>query len=299
MDRRTILATAGLLLLGVLAGCSAAGSLDMDRPANDTDLANGASRATTAVDGGPTSDGALVQRAIENGSATARGQDPPVERGLPFAHEGRYYDVSWNVTERRPATAVRVAIDYNGSAPSSETVAYDALSARDRAVVDQLLPPKTDDRREGYEFGVRATYNETERNRSVLLAEEPAAVGYRGETYPIGLVDRESVTVRTYRYTTSVVATNSTAYADQLRERYLFDISGLSDAERGVLEEAIDDTYYAEDTDDEAFRSVLDRFEGHEAIERSEYGGTWLVRYDGEVYLADLSYGGFDDATRP
>lgn len=296
MERRRALAIGGLLVLVLLAGCEAAGSLDMQRPADDAELAAQASRSATLTAEGPIHDRSLVQRAIENGSASAQGRSPPVEHGLPFEHRGRYYNVSWTVVDSEPGTAVDVAIDYNGSAPDGATVAYEELPARDREALDRLLPPRTDRLTEGNDFGVHVTYNRTERNRSVLLAGEYDAVDYEGETYPVDVRRTREVTVETYRYTASVVANSSEEYASQLREEYLFTLSGLSDEERAVVEEAIDDgSYYAEDTDDEAFRSVLETFRRHEAVQENEYEGTWLVRYDGEVYVAELSYGEFDE----
>jgi hypothetical protein len=43
----------------------------------------------------------------------------------------------------------------------------------------------------------------------------------------------------------------------------------------------------------------MDRFSAESAIEADGYDGTWLVRYDGQVYVAELSYGGFDQDDRP
>jgi hypothetical protein len=82
-----------------------------------------------------------------------------------------------------------------------------------------------------------------------------------------------------------------------LRDEYLFTLSNLSDDERKVVETATKDgeTYYAEDDGDQAFRSVMETFRRHEALTRDDYEGTWLVRYEGEVYLAELSYGGFEE----
>lgn len=293
MSRRRMLAVGGLVLLGVLAGCSAAGSLSMER-VTDEELAKQASRSIDADETELTDKRRLVQRAIENGSATARGQSPPVEAGLPFDHEGRYYDLSWTVTDRDPGTAVQIAVDYNGTVSDAETVAYENLSAHDRSVLDGLLPPRGDRRIEGYDFGAGVTYDATEENRSVLLADEPSAVSYEGETYPIDVRNPEPITIRTYQYTSIVVANDTSAYARQLRESYLFSLSGLSQDERAVVEEAVDSSYYAESNNDETFQSILDRFRGHEPLEVNEYRGTWLVRYDGDIYLADLSYEGFD-----
>ncbi|MFB6135905.1 MAG: hypothetical protein ABEJ04_04020 [Halobacteriaceae archaeon] len=295
MDRRSALAAAAVVLVA-LAGCSAAGSLDMRPATDDATLADLASRPATLPEEGPTRDRQVVERAIENGSTTARSRRPLVDPGLPFAHEGGYYNVSWTVVDTHPGTSAEVAVDYNGTAPSDETVAYEDLSARDREVLGGLLPPETERRTEGFDVGVVATYNATERNRSVLLAGEYEAVRYEGETYPVSLEDTEPVTIRTYRYSASTVADDAAEYAALLRERYLFTLSGLSDDERAVVEEAVESSYYAEDDDDEAFRSVLETFRRHRAIREGEYDGLWLVRYDGEVYVADLSYGGFEEA---
>lgn len=291
MERRA-LAALGLVALVALAGCSAAGSLSMEA-ATDQRIAEEASRPAAPDRSG---DGRqLVQRAIENGSATATARSPPVERGLPFAYQDGYYEVNWTVTDSQPATAVSLEIDYNGSAPASETVAYDALSPRDRELLEGVLPPRTERRTEGYDFGTGGTYTQPERNRSVLLSGEHEAVRFEGETYPVA-VETEPTTLRTYRYTATSVADSTAAYADRLRERHLFTLSGLSEAERSVVEEAITEngSYYAENDDDEAFRGVLEKFDGRPAIRSDDYHGSWLVRYDGEVYVAELSYGGFE-----
>lgn len=292
MTRRSAVVVGALVLVMVLAGCSAAGSLTMQQ-VSDAELAAQTSRPTAAPEEGPTSAQRLVRRAIENGSATASGRRPPVESGLPFAHEGRYYDVSWAVTGSQQGTLVDLAIDYNGTASDRRAVAYESLPVPDRRALGTLLPPRTERRTEGYDFGVGVTYNATERDRSVLLSEDYEAVRYEGETYPIDVRDVREVRIKTYRYTTTVVANDSAAYASQLRAEHLFTLSELSDQERTVVEEAIEGGYYAEDTDDEAFESVLERFRRHEAIQATEYEGTWLVRYEGDVYLADLYYDGF------
>jgi hypothetical protein len=75
-----------------------------------------------------------------------------------------------------------------------------------------------------------------------------------------------------------------------LREQYLFVLSDLSEAERSIVESAIEDSYYPEDEMPEAFTGMTVRFRDHDAIEADEYGGTWLVRYEGAVYWANVQY---------
>lgn len=294
MHRREALTVGALLVLMVLAGCSAAGSLDMRRPTDDVELAQMASRPVPDHGEGASRTLQIARRAIENGSTTVRGSGPEIEPGRPFVYQNRYYDVSRTVIDRQQVTAVDIAVDYNGTAPGSDTVAYKKLSPRDREMLGRVLPPQTDRRSEGFDFGIGATYNATERNRSRLLSEEPEAVRYDGDTYPIDVRDTRQVTLETVRYTADVVANSSTAYASHLRSEYAFELSGLSVDERKVVETAIDDTYYAESPDDEAFRSVLVTFRQHEAIHANDYLGQWLVRYKGGMYVADLSWGGFE-----
>lgn len=293
MNRRSVVAVGSLLILVLLAGCSAAGSLSMES-ATDDRVTEQASRPLPEIDDDPVDNGQIVRAAIENGSATARSQEPLVESGLPFRVEGRYYDVSASVVGRQPGTFHRLGIDYNGTAQSNATVTYENLSARDRVVIDAVLPPVSATAQPGPDFHFDATYTDAEHNQSVLLDDDTDAVRYEGEIYPVTVTETKPITVPTRRYTATVVANSTQVYAQQLRSEYVFTLSGLSDTEQSVVTEAINDTYYADTDDDEPFRSVLETFHRHEAVQKNEYRGIWLVRYEGEVYMAEMSYEGFD-----
>lgn len=299
MERR-VLATLGLLALVVLTGCSAAGSLSMEA-ADDAEIAEAASRPAVVESHGP-DDQAVVREAIENGSGTATATEPPVDRGLPFVYSDTYYEVNWNVTGTELGTAFVVGVDLNGTASVDETVAFEELSEHDRQLLGSSISATTADEdrlRPGPEISVFEEYTMAETNSSVLLSSEYSAVRYNGTIYPFEINERENVALSRYRYTVSTVADSTAAYAQQIREKHLITLSGLSEDEKVVVNEAIDGVYYAEDTDDEAFRSVMDYFPAESAIDAESFGGTWLVRYDGEVYVADLSYGGFDLNHRP
>ena len=54
-------------------------------------------------------------------------------------------------------------------------------------------------------------------------------------------------------------------------------------------------TYRTENTSDQAFRSLLDRGHGRRAVSADTSSGSWLVRYDGRLYWADLRYACFDE----
>lgn len=295
MNARALRTLCVLALLLPLAGCSAAGSLGM-APVNDTQLADHASRGLPGVDDPDAADyRRLVVGAVENGSATANGTSPPVGTdGYPHAVDGAYYELSAEPVRNHTEWRVTLEVDYNGSV-DGPAVAYEDLPPADRRLVDTVLPPRSDRSTRGYDFGSSARYTDAERESSALVSGGYAAVRYEGERYPVATETR-TVTVTTYRYTASEVAPNATAYAASLRESYLFTLPAgdLPSAERDVVAEAINTTYYAESTDDEGFRSVMERFRAHEAVRSDEYAGSWVVRYDGTTYWAHLRYDGFD-----
>lgn len=294
MRRQHLFATVALLLLALLAGCGAPGSIEMD-PVTEADIADRASRSLER-DGPPTepdSEARMLRSALENGTGTIDATSPPVREGLPFEHDGAYYDLTWAVVDERTETMVSIEIDYNATDPSGERVDYADLPAPDRRALDALLPPRYERDTEGYDFGSATRYNDTELERSVLAPEQRYdVVVFEGEAYPIRVDGTREVTVNTYRYTSTRVADSTEEYAAALKDEHLFTLSGLSEAERSVVESAIEDDYYAED-DDEAFRSLLDRFRGHEPVVDEEAHGEWLVRYEGEVYWANVWYEGY------
>ncbi|MEF8852926.1 MAG: hypothetical protein V5A28_10970 [Haloarculaceae archaeon] len=290
MNTRLVAGFALVALLAVTAGCSAAGSLSME-PVDDAELAR---EASVELPDGP--DDAVVRRAVENGTATVVDRRPPVTEQLPFRHEGRFYAVNYTETGTEPGYDVSVRIDYNASSVDGEVVDYADLPAVDRRLLADALE-RTDlpeERlQEGYDFGVGRTYTESEGETSALV-EGPTvdAVRYEGEVYPVD-VSVESTTLMVYRYEATLVADSPDAYAGQLRDRYAFTLSGLSEAERGVVEEARNDTFYAENDDNEGFASLVERFRDRRAVEETEYSGSFVVRYDGQLYWVGVDYGNY------
>lgn len=293
--RNRLLPLGALLLLVLLAGCSAPGSADLE-PVTDADIADRASRSIGAstVQDGDDPEVRVLRSALENGSGTIEATSPPVSGGLPFEYRGSYYDLTRRVVDERTETSVSLVVDYNASDPDGRRVAYEDLPPADRRLVDALLPPRPGPRDDGYDFGAAARYNDTEVERSAFAPEQRYdVVVYEGEAYPVALDGTREVTVKTYRYTSTKVADGPDEYARDLKEEHLFTLNGLSEAEREVVQAAIEEGYHAESDDDEAFESVVERFRRHEPVEGEEGHGEWLVRYDGTVYWAELRYDGF------
>jgi hypothetical protein len=295
--RRLLFALVCLAVLGGLAGCSAAGSIDM-RAVNDSELAEAASRSFDREPdrpGGNTPPEIVLNETITNGSSTYTGLAPPIEQGLPFEVADRYYNLTYSVVNTSSASRVSIRIDYNATEPNGTAIEFSELPAVDKEALRTLLPPRDVPPSEGYELGVNAVYTDAELNRSVLTPDTPYdVVIFDGERYPILVEEPESVTVNTYRYEAREIASNASVYAAQLRSQYVFRLTDLSEAEQSVVTEAVESGgYYAESTDDSGFESLLERFQARDAITSDRASGLWLVRYEGEVYLVDLHYGGF------
>lgn len=293
MRRRPFLATTGALLAASLSGCAHPNAvLTMDDVTTE-EIAQRASRDVSTND----EDRRIVADAVGNGTANATGNRPPLEVDEPVEYDGRYYNLTVTETGRRERTQYDIEIDYGSEestptgTPGDDTVAFDDLPEVDRWALDRLLPPRENPPRgEGYDFGYGRVYTDDEVAQSVLVPEqEYDAVVYDGVRYPIRIGDGRTVSVYDYRYEADVVAPNATAFGEQVRSKHLFTLSGLSEAERDLVERAIDGGYY-EGQGDEAFRSLVSRFRDHPGIETHETGGEWLVEYRGTVYWADLRH---------
>lgn len=289
MRRRTLLATASALLAGPLAGCAHPSAVLVMDEVTDSDIAERASRDVSNDPDGSR----IVADAVERGNATASGRSPPLETDRPVAHDGAYYSLSYTESYRGEITQYDIAIDYNPGTetPGGSAIDYEDLPEVDREALDSLLPPPEDrPTSDGYDVGVGHEYDDEAAEASVLVPEqEYDAVVYEGTRYPIRADDGRDVTVYDYRYEAERVAADAAEFAEGIRAEYLFTLSGLSEAERDIVAEAIEDGYY-EGSANDAFRSVAERFRAHEAVRPETGGGYWLARYEGTDYWSDLRY---------
>lgn len=287
MRRRHYLASAAALLAGPLAGCAHPNAVLVMDEVSDAEIAD---RASRSVDGHPEFE-TLVAEAVENGSANASGNSPPLDTDQPVEYSGRYYELTATEMDSRETTQYGLSVDLTPTSetPDGEVVAFEDLPEVDRDVLDELLPDEgeaSDDR--GDERVVRF-YSEAMAEDSALVPDGGYdAVVYEGERYAIDVKERTR-TESDYRYEAEEVAASAGEYGASVREEYAFTLSGLSDAERDVVREAIEDGYY-EGSADDAFSSVARRFRDHPGFDTGEWGGEWVVRYDGTVYWADLQH---------
>jgi len=280
MRRRQFLATGTALLAVPLAGCGHPPAvLDMD-DATDEDIADEGS--TLARPDSEEYD--IVTSASENGTTTRRGWRDLFDRIDTVRVNETFYEVSGTRLESSEVTVYEVLVDVDPESTTATVgeIAYADLPAVDRERLKSVITERSPDGGDRYDVGVGYGTVEELGGESVFVPERQYdVVVYEGRRYRIA-VDSRTAAEATYRYEVTEVAPDVETFADQVRDRYLFALTGLSEAERAVVEEAIDETYYE---DDEPFRAVVDRLREHGGFEVTDGYGRWLVEYEGEEYV--------------
>lgn len=288
MDRRAFLATSATAIALPVAGCSepTGGALSMEPMNGDSAIARRYAGSTANLSSDRRS---LVDAAIAGETPTRTGRFPPYERSRPLEDDGEFYEITVDIADSRAVTRYVVRIDYDPEREPSSAIAYEDLPEADRLALAGQVPPG-DDPPSGDGFDLDSTYRYPLDADSVLAPDQQYdGITYEGETYRLEIEADREVTVRTYEYDAVLVAESADALGRQLRERYLFTLTDLSEEQQSIVEEATR-TYRPEDEVPEAFRSLSEEIRSHDAIEIEEDSGTWLVRYEGSVYWTNLEY---------
>ena len=270
--RRSVVLSTGTLAITALAGCSGGGGGEGESESDgsggggtDTESDSGGGESTSSGDGSggtPGFDGWLSNVGNYDGVADETGSS-----------EVTVYTVTVEAAEPDSTDGLR-------------EVAYGDLPETDRERFGPILSggdPPDPETAVGIDYGTAEEVG----NDSAFVPDQRYDVVVRdGERYRVG-VDSRTATEREYRYEVTEVAPDVETFADRVRDRYLFALSGLSDAERAVVEEAIEGAYFE---DDEAFRSVADRIRRHDGVDVSDSYGTWLLAYEGTDYLAYVEW---------
>lgn len=298
-SRRQFLAGVATGGLGAIAGCASlietrGASLSMEQ----VNAAAIAERATMDLD---TEEQEIFLDALQNGSTTVTYDNAPFAplRTLnPVEHEGRYYAITYTITDTRNALGVTVEINYDPPQTDGPTIAYADLPVRDRALLDSLVLPEPKRRIDGRDMGTVDVYTLDEVGKSVLTPESRYDyVTHDGETYRIW-VETYPATVDDFRYTVHEVANGRAAFVRRTRDRFQFSLTGLPPAERDIVEAATGPGRYVRGQNPDeraAYRSLSGRFQAHEAIWGSSTDpdigyGEYLVRYDEATYWADMEF---------
>ncbi|NLV15132.1 hypothetical protein [Haloarcula argentinensis] len=285
MRRRQFLASGTALLSVAVAGCGHPSVvLDMD----DATAADIADEVSMSPDPEST-EYTVASEAIENGSTTRRGRHELFDQIDTVRIDDAFYDVSETALESSDVTVYEVRIDFDPDDSTAEIgeIAYEELPAVDRQRLDPIIPDDNPPSGDGYDVGVGYGTAEEVGNGSVFVPEQQYdIIVHDGDRYRV-TVSTRTTTETEYRYEATEVASGVDSFADQIRDQYLFTLSGLSEAEREVVAEAIDGGYFQ---NDEAFRSVTDRIREHEGIEVTDSYGTWLLEYEQVEYLTYVEW---------
>lgn len=279
MRRRQLIAGSTALLSVPFAGCGhPAVILSMDTATADK-IAD-----TVSLHPDPDSEEyTVVADAIANGSVTRRGRHELFGRTSTVRLNNSVYEMNETQLSSGEVTVYDVRIDFNPdkTTPTLGEIAYKNLPEADRQRLAGIFsedPRKTD----GYDISVGYGSASEVGPESVFVPEQQYDILiYEGDRYRVA-VDSSVASEAEYRYTATEIAPSVEAFAEQMRERYLFTLSGLSNAEREVVEDAIGNGYY-EDTD--AFQSVIKRIRRHEGIDVDDFDGRWLLDYEGVEYI--------------
>ena len=280
MRRRQVLASGAALLSVSIAGCAHPSVvLDMSE-ATPERIADEVSTAPQPE----SEEYTVVAAAVENGSTTRRGRYELFDRTDTVRLDGGVYEVSETRLDSSEVTVYDVLIDVNPGDAAAELgeIEFAELPETDRQRLERVLAPEPPSTDEGYEVGVGYGSAAEVGDDSVFVPEPQYDIlVYEGERYGIG-VESDTATEVEYRYEVTEIADSVEAFAEQIREEYLFTLSGLSDAEREVVESAIESTHFAES---DAFQSVIERIREHDGLRVDDFYGTWLVEYDGAAYV--------------
>jgi hypothetical protein len=284
MRRRQFLAAATAASLPFVAGCIHPSVVLDLKEASADDVAD---EVSTTVDAGST-EYAVVEEAVANGSTTHSDRSRLFDPEETVRFEDAFYDVSASRVGSSEVTVYDVLIDFDpeDATPERGDIEFEDLPPVDQERLERVVsaePPEG----EGSDIGVSYGTAEEIDGESVFVPDQEYDVlVHDGDRYGVA-VESEPATETEFRYEVEQVAPDVEAFADQVRAQYLFVLSGLSDAEREVVENAIDGAHF-EETD--AFESVADRIRDHEGIRVADFYGTWLLEYEGVEYLAYVEW---------
>lgn len=305
MRRRALLATVATSLPALAAGCVGSNPRGQNQaPRADkarlemTTVADRELPAKVLYTVGPETGGGEEVELFEDildGGATTTAREPPIPTEKPIAHEDGIYEVASEVVEETPATRYSVKVDIvTDSVDESEAIQFEDLPEVDKAAFASR------NLADGDTVGVGTTlvYTDAERDRSVLVPDsEYSYITWADGAEAEWVVDRASdTTIYTYRYTADRVMT-ATEYGRRMREEFTFELSGLPASQREIVATAVGEGRYAvgpDETLSEPFRGLSDRFRDHEQARPLDeesperLSGTYLVRYEGQVYWTRL-----------
>ena len=285
MRRRQILAGGTVLLSGSFAGCALPSNSIRVGEATSKEIVEAVSMRVDVE----SKEYDVIRSAVKNGTATRTGENRWFDRQNTVLFNQTVYTVNETQLASEKATRYEIGIypvpeDIN---PELGVIRYDKLPPTDRRKLNRTLSRESTKENSG-ELNVEYESTAEGTNRSVFVPKQQYdRLQYNGELYRV-TVEREFPSDVEYQYKVTEIAGDVEGFAEQIRDKHLFTLDGLSPAEQAVIEEAIE-TGQVDSWDSADSESVISNIREHRAL-RAEEGdaGTWLMRYDGGEYLVYL-----------
>lgn len=280
VTRRGLLASVGLAGGALLAGCPVLRRTG-ERTTLEVREPDSGELALASVESDLRDDQlALLEaaRETETGTATAYGYRP--FRDVTYVRlDGTYYRVetesAGNAAVTKPVLVVTSVED------ASDPVPLDRYDGHVVELVDEVLVA-----------GGRTRVLQPDESGVEALLPEPRYrfVTRENDTYQL-TVERREVRQAARRVRVTAVATSDTGFASALRDRGVgdpVDPDDLSQRARAIIRQATDGEYAETDPYSDAFEAALDAVRQGRALDSGEWGGDYLLVYDGTLYRATI-----------
>lgn len=309
MRRRALLTSTATFLSATIAGCTGLGSSDgvggAELPTARLKMVALTDAAlppkvlySVGIDDGPDRRVQLFERILDGGT-TVKGTRPPFPEDQPIFYDDAVYQLSYDVVEQTPATRYSVKVDIvSDSVTDAEAIRFTDLPEVDReAFAEHGLA-------DGQPIGIGTTflYTDAEREQSALVPDSVHSyIVWNDGTQAEWVVDDAfDTTLNTYEYSATQIDT-AAEYGRRMRERFVLKLANLPAAQRDIIETAIGEEQYVVGPDESpppALIALADRFRDHDQAHgldeagEGDLSGTYLVRYDGDVYWTTLVVNG-------
>jgi hypothetical protein len=236
---------------------------------------------------------------IIDGPEIVTATNPPVPENRPIVYDGAVFELSYEKTSMAAASEFRLTLSsVESSTEANRTVEFRELPAVDRTKLQEY---GWEDGGPFESAGVPIVYTDKEIADSALVPDPEYDViewetGYRARI----TVERSGDTERNvYKYTARKVHESAQEFGGNIRKQHRIVLDGLPSDQRTIVSQAIEDNHGYEVTTDElpeAFSQLVERFAPSKKIPRtygetpteSSVSGSYVVRYEGDVYWAEL-----------
>lgn len=296
MKRREFLVSGATLTLAASGGCTGC----VPAPKANLSMSEtgdvGIAREVTypLEEDGPRSN--FVPNVVENETTVVNDTESRFPENRSFVYHGAIYQLRYDITDSRPARVFHFTLNRaDGEVNESEVIRFDELPQVDR----EKFASRGLDHDPFLGIGSSLLYYEPEISDSALVPEPEHTViewdaGTRGRFTVDGSYE---TTVNTYQYVSEQVHPSAEQFGRSIRERHEFWLTGLSDGERAIVTEAIENergwVLMPDESPPDALYSLINRFSKREEVlwewededDRTEGpSGNYIVRYEGTVY---------------